>query len=71
MSTLTIRIDAQLEATLDVLAKTQGRTKSEVARDMLRRHIVLRKFHELRGKIQPLAQAAGYFTDDNVLRDLS
>ncbi len=70
MGTLTIRIDDKLEKDLDALAKTQHRTKSDLAREMLRTRIAVERFRELRGKALPLAEAAGYVTDDDVFRDL-
>ena len=38
MGILTIRIDDELENDLDRLAKVQHRTKSDLAREMLRKH---------------------------------
>jgi len=70
MGTLTIRIDDKLEKDLDALAKSQHRTKSDLAREMLRKRIAVERFRELRGKALPLAEAAGYVTDDDVFRDL-
>ena len=44
MGTLTIRIDDELENDLDLLAKLQHRTKSDLARVMLRKHIAVERF---------------------------
>ncbi len=71
MATLTIRIDDELEKDLDQLAKVQHRTKSDLAREMLRKDIAVEKFRELRRKALPLAEAAGYVTDEDVFRDIS
>lgn len=71
MGTLTIRIDDRLEADLEQLAKAQHRTKSDLARQVLRREIALAKFRALRRKAVPLAEAAGYLTDEDVFRDIS
>lgn len=71
MGTLTIRIDEQLERDLDKLAKSLHRTKSDLARDMLRKRIAVERFRELRRKALPLAEAAGYVTDEDVFRDIS
>jgi predicted transcriptional regulator len=71
MGTLTIRIDDDLERDLDELAKVQHRTKSDLAREMLRKHIAVERFRELRRKALPLAEAAGYVTDEDVFRDIS
>ena len=71
MATLTIRIDDQLESDLNKLAKSQHRTKSDLAREMLRKRIAVERFRELRRKALPLAEAAGYVTDEDIFRKLS
>jgi len=71
MGTLTIRIDEQLENDLERLASTQHRTKSDLAREMLRKRIAVERFRELRRKALPLAEAAGYVTDEDIFRDVS
>ena len=71
MGTLTIRIDDKLEADLERLARTQHRSKSEIAREMLRRHLLLRELDDIRRKLQPYAEAAGYLTDEDFFRDIS
>jgi predicted transcriptional regulator len=71
MGTLTIRINDDLERDLDELAKAQHRTKSDLAREILRKHIAVERFRELRRKALPLAEAAGYVTDEDVFRDIS
>src|SRR5512146_1428549 len=58
MTTLTIRLDEKLERELNRLARTQGKTKSEIARELLRRHILVRQLDEIRNKLRPYAEAA-------------
>ena len=70
MGTLTIRIDDELENDLEQLAKAQHRTKSDLAREMLRKRIAVEHFRALRHKALPLAEAAGYLTDEDVFRDI-
>lgn len=71
MGTLTIRIDDQLDKDLEQLAKAQHRTKSDLAREMLRKRIAVERFRELRRKALPLAEAAGYVSDEDIFRDIS
>ncbi|MHB8255021.1 MAG: ribbon-helix-helix protein, CopG family [Acidiferrobacter sp.] len=71
MGSLTIRLDSQLERALNQLAKAQHQTKSEVARELLRRHIAVRQMEETRNKLRPYAEAAGYLTDEDFFRDIS
>ena len=71
MTTLTIRIDDRLGRDLGRLAKAQRRTKSEVARELLREHIALARLDEVRRRLQPKAEAIGWLTDEDVFRDVS
>jgi predicted transcriptional regulator len=71
MGTLTIRIDDELDKDLEQLAKSQHRTKSDLARDMLRKRIAVERFRALRGKALPLAEAAGYVSDEDVFREIT
>lgn len=71
MGTLTIRIDDELEHDLEQLAKSQHRTKSELAREMLRKRVAVERFRDLRRKALPLAEAAGYLIDEDIFRDIS
>ena len=45
--------------------------KSDLAREMLRKRIAVERFRELRRKALPLAEAAGYVSDEDVFRDIS
>jgi len=71
MPTLTMRIDDRMETELSRLAEATHRTKSDLAREMLRRQIAIRRFQDLRAKAVPYAEAAGYLTDEDVFRDAS
>jgi len=68
---LTIRLDPALERQLRRLARSTGRSRSDLARDALRRQLALAQFDELRREIMPLAEARGYLTDEDVFRDVS
>ena len=71
MTTLTIRLDPALEKALERLARTTGKSKSEIAREALRREIAVTRFRELRRKALPFAEAQGLVSDDDVFRVLS
>jgi predicted transcriptional regulator len=70
-SAVTIRLDPELEAQLDRVAKRSGRTRSDVVREALRRQLALAQFEDLRKRMMPFAEAAGYLTDEDVFRDVS
>jgi metal-responsive CopG/Arc/MetJ family transcriptional regulator len=71
MSTLTVRIDEGMEKELNQLAARRGMSRSDVVRDILRRRLAVERFWELRRKLVPYAEAAGYFTDEDIFRDFS
>jgi predicted transcriptional regulator len=68
---LTIRLDPELQRQLTRLARRTGKSRSELARDALRRQLALAQFDDLRRRIMPLAEAHGYLTDEDVFRDVS
>ena len=68
---LTIRLDKDLERRLNQVAKRTGRTRSDLARDALRRQLALFQFEDLRRRVFPFARARGYLTDGDVIRDIS
>ena len=70
-SALTIRLDPDLERQLTRAAKRAGRSRSDVVREALRRQLAIAQFQDLRRRIMPLAEAAGYLTDEDVFRDVS
>ena len=70
-SALTIRLDPELQKQLERVAKRSGRTRSEIVREALRRQLALAQFKDLRKRMMPFAEAAGYLTDEDVFRDLS
>ncbi len=71
MSTLTIRLDTKLERQLNRLARQTRRSKSELVRQMLRKQLALASLEQARSLLVPLAERAGYLTDEDVFRDVS
>ncbi len=70
-STVTIRLDEELERMLDRLCRDTGRTRSELVRDALRRQLSLLRFEQLRRKVLPFAEARGYLSDEDIAKDVS
>jgi predicted transcriptional regulator len=71
VSSLTIRLDEKLEKDLNALAERQHRSKSELAREILRRRVTIEKFQSLREQLLPYGETAGYLTDEDVFEDIS
>ena len=69
--TITISLPRELCAELDRVSKREKVTRSEVVRDSLKDHLWLRRFHALRRKMVPHAQAMGIFTDEDVFNIVS
>ena len=70
-STVTIRLDPELQEELEQAAERSGRSRSDIVRDALRRQLALNRFDELRRTIMPLAEARGYLTDEDVFAEIS
>ncbi len=70
-SALTIRLDRALERQLAQIAKRSGRSRSEIARDALRRQLALLQFEDARRQLMPFAEARGYLTDEDIFRAVS
>lgn len=71
MSTLTIRLDAKLEADLERIAKARHRTKSDLVREVLRRYTTRELYQEAHDRLRPHAEQAGYLTDEDFFREFS
>jgi predicted transcriptional regulator len=70
-STLTIRLDRNLEKMLARAASQSGKTRSSVAREALRRQLRLEHFETMRRKIMPFAEARGFLSDEDVFAKVS
>ena len=70
-STLTIRLDTDLEELLAKASKRAGVSRSELARQALRRQLRISQFDALRKRIVPFAEARGFLTDEDVFNEIS
>ena len=70
-TTLTIRLDEDLDRLLLKAARKSGKNRSEIAREALRRQLRISQFEAMRRRIMPFAEARGYLTDEDVFRDVS
>jgi predicted transcriptional regulator len=70
-STITIRLDKDLDELLTRVSKQTGRSRSEVAREALRRQLRISQFEALRKRIMPFAEARGYLMDEDVFNEIS
>lgn len=70
-ATLTIRLDEDTERLLAQSSRRSGKNRSEIAREAIRRQLRIERFRELRAQSIPYAEAAGFFTDEDVFREVS
>jgi predicted transcriptional regulator len=70
-TTLSIRIDDALERELTLAAQAAHRPKGDIVRDALRRQLALNKFRNIRNEVMPLAEQAGFVTDEDVFKAIS
>lgn len=70
-SAVTIRLDPELEKALNKVCKETGRTRSDVLRDAFKRQLAILQFEQLRRRVAPFAEAAGYLTDEDVFKAIS
>jgi predicted transcriptional regulator len=70
MATITLRLPDELDRALERQSSAVGISKSDLAREALRRYLAISEFQRLRAKFVLRAQAQGIHTDDDVFRVL-
>jgi predicted transcriptional regulator len=70
-STLTIRLDKDLDDLLAKASRRSGKNRSQIAREALRRQLRISQFEALRQRIMPFAEARGYLADEDVFANIS
>jgi metal-responsive CopG/Arc/MetJ family transcriptional regulator len=69
--TITIRLPKKLQEELDIVAKTEKTSRSEIIRDAIARYLALKRFQQLRKRVLPFAEAEGLLTDEDVFKTIS
>jgi predicted transcriptional regulator len=70
MSTLTLRVPDDLDKALERQSAALGISKSDLAREALKRYLRVAEFRTLRSRLVVRAQARGINTDDDVFEVL-
>jgi predicted transcriptional regulator len=70
-STLTVRVSASEAQSLDGLCAATGKSRSEVVREALRSYSLRESLRQSQAQLAPLARAAGWLTEDDVLNEVS
>ena len=70
MATITLRVPDELDQALEKQSSAVGVSKSDLAREALRRFLAVSEFQRLRTKLVRRAQALGLHTDEDIFRVL-
>lgn len=71
-STVTIRVDAKLDRELKRLSRSLKQSKSDIARDALKRQVALLRFRKTRQAVLSEIEAkAGILTDEDIFNAVS
>lgn len=71
-TTVTIRVDAKLDRELKRLSRSLGQTKSDIARDALKRQVALLRFRKTRQAVLSATEPrTGILTDEDVFAIVS
>jgi len=70
MATITLRVPDELDEALERQSTAAGVSKSDLAREALRRFLAVSELQRLRAKLVQRAQAQGIHTDEDVFRAL-
>lgn len=64
-------MDPELGRLLAKASRRSGKSRSEIAREALRRQLRLAQFEEMRKRIMPFAETRGYLTDEDIFSEIS
>jgi predicted transcriptional regulator len=70
MTTLTLRVPDELDRALERQSTALGISKSDLAREALKRYLRVTEFRTLRARLIARAQAGGINTDEDVFEVL-
>jgi len=71
MKPLTINLPDELVQRLQELSSRQQRSPEETVCEIVRKRLILDRFHDLCRESESLAKAAGFQSEDDVLRAIS
>lgn len=65
-ASLTLRLPPELDERLERVARRSGRSKSEIARQALRKQLSIEMLRDVRRELVPAAEASGIVSDEDV-----
>ena len=69
--TITIRLPKKLRQELDLVAKREKTSRSEIIRNATTRYLAMKNFQQLRKRVLPFAETQGLLTDEDVFEAIS
>lgn len=70
-TTLTVRVSSSEAQSLDGLCVATGKSRSEIVREALRSYSLREALRQSQMQLAPLARAAGWLTEDDILKAVS
>ena len=68
---ISIRLPEKMQKELEIISKTEGKSKSEIIRDAISQYLAVKKFQQLRKKVLPFAEAEELLTDEDIFELIS
>ena len=69
--TIPVTLPDNLVAGVDALSEADGVSRDQLIRSAIEEYLADRKFHDLRARVVPQAQRAGFYSDEDVFREVS
>jgi len=69
--TITISIPKSIKQKLDRMVKEEHLNRSDIVREALRQYFTRQEFRRLRQLMIPEAESRGFYTDEDVFRNVS
>ncbi|GAG59696.1 unnamed protein product [marine sediment metagenome] len=69
--TITISIPKSIKKKLDGMVKEEHLNRSDIVREALRQYFTRQEFRRLRQLMIPEAESRGFYTDEDVFRNVS
>jgi len=68
---LSVSVDPSLKKQIEKVARNNNVPRSTVVKEALNRYLTYKSFRNLRSKLIPYGERAGYFTDEDIFKDVS
>ena len=66
---LTVSVSSEMKKKLNSMAKKYKLSKSEIVKTAVNKYLAVAEFRELRKKMLPYSEKAGYLTDEDIFND--